>query len=185
MKKLVVMLLLFFSAVGAQSADNQRDLSSQETFKILGIELGKDTINDLKKISKEKNCQLEKNEGDSYSMKGCFDLPGNYWIKYSFDQKTGKIFSILFRLDYDAFDSGPDSTMQRYLEALKKRYGEPSSVDYFKTFSTWVWAFPNLTIEAIDRFGFQPLHHFDIEYVSPIVTKMMEEREVNKISSQM
>lgn len=184
MKKLAVILLLFLSTVNAQGVDNQSKLNSQETFKILGVELGRDTIFDLKKFTKEKNCQLEKNEDDSYSMKGCFDLPGNFWIKYSFDQKTGKIFSIFFRLDYDAFDSGPDSTMQRYLQALEKKYGKPSS-DYFKTFSKWVWGFPNLTIEATDRFGFQPLHHFDIEYVSPIVTKMMEEREVNRISSQM
>lgn len=179
MKKLAVILLLFLSTVSAQGVDNQSKLNSQETFKILGVELGKDTIDDLKKITKEKNCQLEKNEDDSYLMKGCFDLPGNYWIKYSFDQKTGKIFSIVFRLDYDALDRGPDSNKQRYLEALKKRYGQPSSVDYLATSSHWAWAFPNLTIEATH------IHHFYIEYVSPIVTKMMEEREVNKISSQM
>lgn len=182
MKKLAIILLLFFSTVCAQEAHNESNSNNRDTFKILGVELGKDTIFDLKKITKEKDCQLEKNEDDSYSMKGCFDLPGNYWIKYSFDQKTGKIFSIFFRLDYDAFDNGPDSTMQHYLEALKKRYGQPSSVDYFKTFSQWEWGFPNLTIEAIDSFRF---HHFDIEYISPNVTKMMKEREVNKISSQM
>ena len=115
--------------------------------------------------------------------------PEKYFLSFDAQEEgtlISKGHSRIINLSGDTLDdSGPDSTMQRYLEALKKRYGEPSSVDYFKTFSTWVWAFPNLTIEAIDRFGFQPLHHFDIEYVSPIVTKMMEEREVNKISSQM
>ena len=181
MKKLVVMLLLFFSAVGAQSADNQRDLSSQETFKILGIELGKDTIDDVKKIAHEKKCRLEKNEDESYSLEGCFDLPGEYWTRYSFDKKTGKVFSICFSLLSDGDRKlANESPILNYLEALENRYGKPSSVNHIPRISVWIWKFPNLKIDARDSFG-----DFYIEYTSLVVTRMMKEREVNRISSQM
>ena len=63
MKKLAVILSLFLSTVSAQGVDNQSKLNSQETFKILGIELGKDTIDDLEKVTKEKNCRTGKRSG--------------------------------------------------------------------------------------------------------------------------
>lgn len=178
MKKLVVILLLFFSTISAQGADNQIDLSSQETFKILGIELGKDTIDDLEKVTKGKNCRIGK-RNECYALsKECFDLPGDYTIGYYFDPVTKKISSIDFLLEINSLDGL--AAMDKYLDALKTKYGKPSSHDYITDLWTWKWDFPNLNIDVS-----RTPQVFSIIYTSGIVTKMVKDRELKKITSQM
>lgn len=180
MKKLAAILLLFLSTVSAQGVDNQSKLNSQETFKILGIELGKDTIDNVKKFANEKNCRLEKDAGEdnSYLLKGCFDLPGEeFSTRYSYDEKTGKVISIYFTLS-GLLDSRTYLSIQNYIEALKHRYGKPSYNNGMGV-SIWEWNLPNLNITATKCVD------FSIKYTSLVVTRMMKEREVNKISSQM
>lgn len=178
MKKLAVILLLFLSTVNAQGVDNQSKLNSQETFKILGIELGKDTIDDLEKIIERKNCRILKKSESYHLSKECFDLPGDYTIGYFFDPSTRKISSIDFTLDLTAVDSR--AARENYFDALRSKYGNPISEQNFSSLSTWKWDFPNLNID-VSRNN----QVFSIRYTSRVVTKMVKEREVNKISSQM
>lgn len=177
MKKLAAILLLFLSTVSAQGADNQRDLTNQETFKILGVELGKDTIDDLEKVTKEKNCRTGKRSGCYALSKECFDLPGDYTIGYYFDPVTKKISSIDFMLEINNVDGL--AAMDKYLDALKAKYGKPSYHNYITDLWTWEWDFPNLNIYVT-----RSALIFRIRYTSQIVTKMVKEREVNKISGQ-